>query len=119
MILTFPYYHRDPSKIDFTIDCIINLDKHDYPEIDDDGNKRWFNSEGQRHRLDGPAEIYSNGTQWYYQNGNLHNENGPAVIYPSGTQHYCQNNQRHRLDGPAVIRINGEEEYWEYDKFIK
>jgi len=69
MILTFPYYHRDPSKIDFTIDCIINLDKHDYPVIDSQGNKIWLNKEGRRHRLDGPAIIYFNGVGEYWEYG--------------------------------------------------
>lgn len=37
------------------------------------------NSEGKRHRLDGPAYISGNYQEWY-KNGKLHREDGPAVI---------------------------------------
>ncbi len=61
----------------------------------------WFNKEGQRHRIGGPAREWNNGHKTYFQNGKLH-----------------------RLDGPAITD-NGEEEYWiegkEYTKeeFLK
>jgi len=92
----FPYFNCDPSKIDSMINKIINLDRYDYPEIDSQGTKIWRNSEGQRHRLDGPAVIYANGSEFYYQNG-----------------------KRHRLDGPAAIWEDGDVEYWEKGVRIK
>jgi hypothetical protein len=46
---------------------------------------------GLRHRDDGPAVIYPNGTQCWYRDGNLHRDDGPAVIYPHGTQYWYLN----------------------------
>ena len=96
MIITFPKYKYNPSLIESMIDKIITLDRHDYPEINSNGTKRWFNSEGKIHR-----------------------ENGPAVIWTDGTVCYYQDGKRHREDGPAIIWYNGDEEYWEYGKRIK
>lgn len=49
---------------------------------------RWFNSEGQLHRVDGPAYIYEvdnkiASLKWY-KNGKPHREDGPAVEFASG-----------------------------------
>jgi hypothetical protein len=53
------------------------------PIIDKFGNKRWYNSKGQLHRDDGPAEE-----SWYYKywwrNGELHREDGPAAEWNNG-----------------------------------
>jgi len=112
MILTFPEYHRDPSRIDFTIEFI--LDKYNYPEIDFHGNKKWRNKKGQLHRLNGPAYIGPDGYQAYWINGKRHRENGPAIIHTNGLECYYQNDKLHRLDGPARTWSDGSEEYWEY-----
>jgi len=119
MTLTFPHYNRDVSKIESTIQSIVELDRNNYPIIEPDGTKIWYNKEGKRHRVDGPAITHPDGYQVYYQNGKLHNENGPAVIHADGEQQYCQNGLRHRLDGPAIIYADGTEEYWEYGVKIK
>ena len=63
------------------------------------------------HREDGPAMIFSDGSQYWYKNGYLHREDGPAEIYPDGTQEWYINGERHREDGPAVISTNGRQ-YW-------
>jgi hypothetical protein len=47
--------------------------------IDKNGTKRWFNKDGQAHRVDGPAvESVTGQTQWWSE-GVLHREDGPAV----------------------------------------
>ena len=48
----------------------------------------WFNSKGQRHREDGPAVEYINGTKLWYLNGQRHREDGPAVEYADGTKYW-------------------------------
>jgi len=111
-MITFPEYHCDVSKIEFTIDCIINLDKHDYPRIDSNGSKIWRNKEGQVHRVNGPAKIYDNGTFEYWVNDKFHREDGPAIVYYDGSEEYYQEDKRHRLDGPAVIYADGYKSYW-------
>ena len=40
------------------------------------GSKAWYKG-GKRHRLDGPACEYANGSIWY-QNGKYHRTDGPA-----------------------------------------
>ena len=79
------------------------------------GTKFWC-QRGERHRLDGPAVIYSDGSEVWYRNGRIHRVGGAAVSYPSGEQHWLQNGQYHRTDGPASIfrrarywYLNGEE----------
>jgi len=57
--------------------------------IDNYGNIRYYNKEGQLHRL-----------------------NGPAIECPTGRIEYWINNKLHRLDGPAVIWSDGSVEYW-------
>ena len=55
------------------------------------GETIYTNSEGQLHRVHGPALIFSNGDAWWYQNGQLHREDGPAVIYANGQQRWFLN----------------------------
>ena len=57
--------------------------------VDVDGTVRYYNSEGQLHRLDGPAREWSNGSKEWFQNGKCH-----------------------RLDGPAREWRNGDKEWW-------
>ena len=45
------------------------------------GTVRYQNQDGQYHRTNGPAVIYSDGNALWYQNGQLHRTDGPAVIY--------------------------------------
>ena len=50
------------------------------PEMDSDGNKRWYNADGQLHRLDGPAVEWANGyKEWYLYGKEL-----------SEAEHYAQ-----------------------------
>jgi hypothetical protein len=65
-----------------------------------------------------PAIIYKNcednprsGSKWWYTDGEQHREDGPAVIHPDGYQAWCLNNKLHREDGPAIIYSDGSK-YW-------
>ena len=68
---------------------------------------RYFNAQGQLHRVYGPAIEHPDGSKSWYQNGQLHRLDGPAVVYSDGSREWFQNGQRHRVDGPAVERHNG------------
>jgi hypothetical protein len=48
----------------------------------------YHNSRGERHRISGPARIWSDGSQSYWVNGKLHRIDGPAVIDLEGTVAY-------------------------------
>ena len=55
-------------------------------EVDADGTVRWFNTDGQWHREDGPAYEGANGTKLWYKNNELHRNDGPAIEYADGTK---------------------------------
>ena len=52
--------------------------------IDENGNKRWFNEDGNLNREDSPAIEYANGDKCWYINGKRHREDGPAIERVSG-----------------------------------
>jgi hypothetical protein len=52
------------------------------------GDIYYTNTKVQRHRIGGPARIWSSGTQEYCVNGKTHRIDGPARIYPDGTREY-------------------------------
>ncbi len=60
---------------------------------DPDGTQHWC-KDGNLHRDDGPAVIYSNGNQYWYKNDQLHREDGPAIIYPDGTHKWYLNGKQ-------------------------
>ena len=68
-------------------------------------------TDGQLHRVDGPAITYADGREWYLH-GKLHRVDGPAVTYADGCEHWYLNGKLHRVDGPAVTYADGREEWW-------
>jgi hypothetical protein len=52
------------------------------------GNIFYCNAKDERHRIGGPAIVYSNGTQAYYVNGKRHRLDGPAVVWGNGRKFY-------------------------------
>ena len=52
--------------------------------VDELGTIRYLNSEGQLHRVHGPAVIYKDGAEYWFQDGLRHSTYGPAVIYADG-----------------------------------
>ena len=71
----------------------------------------WFNLEGQRHRDDGPAIEWANGSKSWFLNDQLHREDGPAIEYANGSKYWYRNGQLHREDGPAIERADGDK-FW-------
>lgn len=53
-------------------------------EVDEWGAIRYRNSEGELHRVCGPAVIYPDGSEWWYQRGQIHREDGPAAMRCAG-----------------------------------
>ena len=54
---------------------------------------RWRNSDGQLHRVHGPAVIHHSGAQYWYMHGLKHRTDGPAVIWADGSRQWCLNGQ--------------------------
>lgn len=57
-------------------------------EIDKWGDIYYYNEHDERHRVNGPAIIYSAGVEYWYQNGKLHRLDGPAIVWASGHQRW-------------------------------
>jgi hypothetical protein len=81
-------------------------------EFDSQGTTRWFNEEGEFHRLDGPAVVWVNGDKEWYSKDRLHRRDGPAVELLDGTREWWVNGKLHRLDGPAIVGSDHTEEWW-------
>lgn len=60
-------------------------------EIDESGNRFWYNEDGDFHREDGPAVERSNGNKEWWINGRRHRDDGPAVEFSNGTKHWYIN----------------------------
>jgi len=71
--------------------------------LDEYGNKRWYDKNGQFHRENGPAIEYRNGTKEWWWHGYLHRVDGPAVEDANGSKFWYRHGIRHREDGPAII----------------
>jgi hypothetical protein len=70
-------------------------------EIDSAGNKFWY-LYGERHRVDGPAIEWANGSESWWLNDNRHRVDGPAIEY---------------ADGSKGWRLNGK--YYTFDDWLK
>ena len=76
---------------------------------------------GFKHREDGPAVVYANGTEIWYLHGKLHREDGPALTRPDGHKAWYRNGVLHREDGPAIILSiaeNGPNAFYLNGRFI-
>ena len=80
--------------------------------VDECGVIRYYNAQGQLHRVYGPAVDRAEGAHAWYQNGQLHRLDGPAVVRLNGYRTWYQNGQLHRLDGPAIEWADGSREWY-------
>ena len=72
----------------------------------------WPGTDRKRHRLNGPAVEWADGSYAWYQNGERHRIDGPAYVDADGTRKWCQYGRLHRVDGPAIEWANGRREWW-------
>ena len=67
-------------------------------------HKRWFDTKGNLHRLDGPAIIYCDGDMDWYAYGELHRDDGPARIWPSaGLEEWYKNGELYEPSAHDLI----------------
>jgi len=57
-------------------------------------------------------------TRYTNELGQIHRSDGPAVIYSDGTEKWFVNGKLHRLDGPAVVYVNGDKEWYIYNREV-
>ena len=60
-------------------------------EVDDDGTRLYYNTNGELHRTDGPAVEWHNGVKFWYHNDRLHRTGGPAVEWANGHKEWWIN----------------------------
>ena len=65
----------------------------DNPVIHEYGEKFWYDSNGQFHRDDGPAQEYADGDKFWLQHDKRHRYDGPAVEYADGTNEWWLNDE--------------------------
>ena len=53
------------------------------------------------------VKVYEVGVKVWYLNGNRHREDGPAIEYWDGSKYWFLNDERHREDGPAIEHFDG------------
>jgi hypothetical protein len=58
-----------------------------------DDRTEWF-LDGKRHREDGPAIDYNDGSKLWCLNGELHREDGPAIDYNDGSKSWYLNGKK-------------------------
>jgi len=62
--------------------------------IYDNGMRKYFNKAGQRHREDGPAIEWANGSKFWFINDQRHREDGPAIEWADGSKFWWINGRR-------------------------
>jgi hypothetical protein len=66
---------------------------------------------------DSRCETNKFGTKrWFDENGELHRLDGPAVEWRHGSKAWWVNGKRHRLDGPATELASNFKEWYVNDK---
>ena len=59
-----------------------------------------------RHRRNGPAQIFNDGTEEWWIDGKMHREGYPAHIRKDGSWIWYHNGKIHRDNGPAIFFKN-------------
>lgn len=99
-------YFTDHRNLDNTqLDPLQRVFKNDADVL------KWM-SKGELHRTDGPAVVYSNGTEEWYKDGKRHRQNEPAITKTNGYKAWYINGERHRSGGPAIITETGTEVWY-------
>jgi len=111
------------GTIEYTYGGILHNSKG--PAIVSGKYKEWW-FYGLKHRENGPAIEYEDGSEewWFY--GLRHRKNKPAVILKEEgfnittlTEEWWFYGKLHRDNGPAVSKSDGTQEYWFYGNRIK
>lgn len=99
------------AKQIFTVYCESKQDDSQM-FTDKDGTKQWFDKQGQRHRLNGPAIERLDGFKSWHQHGVRHRDDGPAIVYEDGTESWYINGTRYTdiiAWAEAALKYNGVE----------
>jgi hypothetical protein len=99
------------EDIDLTIRC-----DGVYKEYD----TTYFIKNGNRHRLDGPAIEWKDGSKFWYKDGKEHREDGPAIEYSNSVKEWWLSGQQiFRCSDDYIGYITNKETLDNYDKLSK
>ena len=57
--------------------------------------------------------------EWKNANGERHREDGPAIEWANGSRNWFINGIAHRVDGPSYEDVNGYSEWWKHGKLVR
>lgn len=80
-------------------------------KVDKIGTITYHNSDGEIHRIHGPAAIASDGSKAWYRNGKLHREDGPAIEWQAGDKEWHVDGELCKIEYPSgkvEFFVNGE-----------
>lgn len=91
--------------------------KEQFIRIDEDGDKFYYSDREMkiRHREDGPAVEWSDGSKSWWLNGKYHREDGPAVEWAHGDKEWWVDDKRLTEDefnarmNPADVELTLDE----------
>jgi hypothetical protein len=87
------------------------MENYKRKEVGVNGSVYYYNSNGNYHRLDGPAIEYATGGGYWFFDGKLHRADGPAVERWDGSIYWCFKGKYHRIYGPAILVADGRREW--------
>ena len=83
-----------------------------YDRIEKLSRSTEYTLEGRRHRLDGPAVEWSNGSKEWLVDDRLHRLDGPALESADGIKMWLVKGKLHNLDGPAIEEPDGRKRWF-------
>ena len=87
-------------------------------EVDQYGVVRYRNSDGQLHRVDGPAIEWEDGSREWWLHGRLHRVDGPAYEGADGSRSWYRHGKLLREDGPAYEGADGSRSWYLGGKWL-
>ena len=64
-------------------------------------------------------KYYRAGWIQWLDKGRRHREDGPAVVWHDGSQWWCRHGRSHFAHGPADLNANGWRRWYEDNKFLR
>jgi hypothetical protein len=81
-------------------------------DVIENGDKYYYDKNGDLHREDGPAVVFASGYKEWRIEGKLHRKYGPALVWATGDKEWYLNDKLHRKDGPAIEWYNGKKSWY-------
>lgn len=104
-------FDRRKYRGDGTVGSPVTIRKKPYSGKLNNSRGMYHILNGLRHREDGPAIEYSDGSKQWWKDGVQHRLDGPADEWADGSKLWIVDGRIHRIDGPAVELANGIT-YW-------